>query len=1084
MKIINMHLDDFGIYHNVSWQPPESGLIVMHGNNESGKTTLMKYVRSMFFGYLRGDWRGYFGHMDIRREDGHEYTIYRNEKESYLTDGDEKILEEPADLWWHSLDRQTYDKIFAMGLEDLQGFKILSNEEVRSHFFSMESGVRIGMTRQDLAKTMGELLVASSQGKKPINALLNEQKEFDAKIRGLAYDEQEFADLQTKERSTHEVENRIRLEIEETKQQIERISMPIAAWDVYKRGQDALKQMQTLADVAQFPVDGAQQWSELETQIKDINRQIKALEETARTGPAFQEEWKRWLVDGQSLDDMYQHVMPWKQGLEELAAHKDEEMDWQFEQNKHVESLKPYLEGEAVPETVDWQRGISLADDLQRYTQELEKWQASKPKNVSSLPDTDGEEPERTQAEWEAIGKAVADIQNTLMERQKVQEQLAWLENEPVNSSHGFLYLSILFFIGAAALLWLVFDQNFDLAIGIGGAVACAVVGVICYIKQGVGADRVPKKIDELQGQLAVIQARLEDGAEGAKIDLSVTESNAVWSKKLDEVRKAYLDWKTAESKNAWEKEQKVMYDALYGKWEAAGKSWKDKMQACQAAWKAWQQTTGFTKVKASDAKTVKEIWDAWQTVTATLTQWQQRKETLVRQITVWHDTAEQLFREVGVTLPSTPENAEKVYKQDKMQACQAAWKAWQQTTGFTKVKASDAKTVKEIWDAWQTVTATLTQWQQRKETLVRQITVWHDTAEQLFREVGVTLPSTPENAEKVYKQWQDIRVQAEVAKEQDKQESQRRDQIAQLKRDRDMKEQNQHLLLTKTGAQTAGEFRSKLLKFRQFQQYKEVFDQSEAHLRLIAKNPKNLVELRHELKIHNIKNWTEEREYYEKKIADAEKKRNEVAEKRGSIIERLSQMAKSNEYSKLLQEKQNRKAELDTKVNDWLTYVFAQYMLGEAQTYYEKVRQPVVIRTASEYLHRMTQGRYTLQASFDGKELYAVDSSQRRIPEKQWSSGLGDQVYLAIRISLAVAFSKQIEPMPIILDDILVRFDEQRQKEAVQFLASLGKKEQVFLFTCSKATRDIAAAVQQELAGETDTVHLYTISQGTIAEG
>lgn len=995
MKIINMHLDDFGIYHNVSWQPPESGLIVMHGNNESGKTTLMKYVRSMFFGYLRGDWRGYFGHMDIRREDGHEYTIYRNEKESYLTDGDEKILEEPADLWWHSLDRQTYDKIFAMGLEDLQGFKILSNEEVRSHFFSMESGVRIGMTRQDLAKTMGELLVASSQGKKPINALLNEQKEFDAKIRGLAYDEQEFADLQTKERSTHEVENRIRLEIEETKQQIERISMPIAAWDVYKRGQDALKQMQTLADVAQFPVDGAQQWSELETQIKDINRQIKALEETARTGPAFQEEWKRWLVDGQSLDDMYQHVMPWKQGLEELAAHKDEEMDWQFEQNKHVESLKPYLEGEAVPETVDWQRGISLADDLQRYTQELEKWQASKPKNVSSLPDTDGEEPERTQAEWEAIGKAVADIQNTLMERQKVQEQLAWLENEPVNSSHGFLYLSILFFIGAAALLWLVFDQNFDLAIGIGGAVACAVVGVICYIKQGVGADRVPKKIDEIQGQLAVIQARLEDGAEGAKIDLSVTESNAVWSKKLDEVRKAYLDWKTAESKNAWEKEQKVMYDALYGKWEAAGKSWKDKMQACQAAWKAWQQTTGFTKVKASDAKTVKEIWDAWQTVTATLTQWQQRKETLVRQITVWHDTAEQLFREVGVTLPSTPENAEKVYKQ-----------------------------------------------------------------------------------------WQDIRVQAEVAKEQDKQESQRRDQIAQLKRDRDMKEQNQHLLLTKTGAQTAGEFRSKLLKFRQFQQYKEVFDQSEAHLRLIAKNPKNLVELRHELKIHNIKNWTEEREYYEKKIADAEKKRNEVAEKRGSIIERLSQMAKSNEYSKLLQEKQNRKAELDTKVNDWLTYVFAQYMLGEAQTYYEKVRQPVVIRTASEYLHRMTQGRYTLQASFDGKELYAVDSSQRRIPEKQWSSGLGDQVYLAIRISLAVAFSKQIEPMPIILDDILVRFDEQRQKEAVQFLASLGKKEQVFLFTCSKATRDIAAAVQQELAGETDTVHLYTISQGTIAEG
>lgn len=155
MKIIQMNLDDFGIYHNVSWTPPEKGLIVMHGQNESGKTTLMKYVRSMFFGYPRGEWKGYFGHMDIRREDGHEYRIYRNEKESYIADGDEVIHEEPATLWWHSLERGTYDKIFAMGLEDLQGFKILSNEEVRSHFFSIEGGVRMGAVRRDFTRQMG-----------------------------------------------------------------------------------------------------------------------------------------------------------------------------------------------------------------------------------------------------------------------------------------------------------------------------------------------------------------------------------------------------------------------------------------------------------------------------------------------------------------------------------------------------------------------------------------------------------------------------------------------------------------------------------------------------------------------------------------------------------------------------------------------------------------------------------------------------------------------------------------------------------------------------------------------------------------
>ena len=323
MKITEMHLDDFGIYHNVSWNPPEHGLIVMHGRNESGKTTLMKYVRSMFFGYLRGDWKGYFGSMGIRREDGKEYRIVRNEKEYFLSDGQEKVQEEPANLWWHGLDRQTYDTIFAMGLEDLQGFKILSNEAVRSHFFSIEGGIGMGLARSEVTKHMGDLLVASPQGKKPINALLNEQKDFDRRITGMAYDEDEFASLQETEQTTHEIENRIRLDIEESKQQIERISMPIAAWDVYKRGQDAMQHMQALADVSQFPADGAQKWAELEQNIKAIDEQVRKLKATSRKGPAFQESWNRWLACGPQLDAMAHHVGEWKQGREELSDHED-----------------------------------------------------------------------------------------------------------------------------------------------------------------------------------------------------------------------------------------------------------------------------------------------------------------------------------------------------------------------------------------------------------------------------------------------------------------------------------------------------------------------------------------------------------------------------------------------------------------------------------------------------------------------------------------------------------------------------------------------------------------------------------------
>ena len=62
------------------------------------------------------------------------------------------------------------------------------------------------------------------------------------------------------------------------------------------------------------------------------------------------------------------------------------------------------------------------------------------------------------------------------------------------------------------------------------------------------------------------------------------------------------------------------------------------------------------------------------------------------------------------------------------------------------------------------------------------------------------------------------------------------------------------------------------------------------------------------------------------------------------------------------------------------------------------------------------------------------------RLPIYHWSSGLADQVYLALRLALAKVFSYQVDALPIILDDILVRFDEDRQKSALELLAELGE--------------------------------------------
>src|SRR5207253_8935752 len=60
MRIENIHVDGFGVWNDKTWGPLEPGLNVFHGPNETGKSTLMGFVRAMFFGFeMRGTAKRY-----------------------------------------------------------------------------------------------------------------------------------------------------------------------------------------------------------------------------------------------------------------------------------------------------------------------------------------------------------------------------------------------------------------------------------------------------------------------------------------------------------------------------------------------------------------------------------------------------------------------------------------------------------------------------------------------------------------------------------------------------------------------------------------------------------------------------------------------------------------------------------------------------------------------------------------------------------------------------------------------------------------------------------------------------------------
>ena len=178
------------------------------------------------------------------------------------------------------------------------------------------------------------------------------------------------------------------------------------------------------------------------------------------------------------------------------------------------------------------------------------------------------------------------------------------------------------------------------------------------------GTDRIPRKIAEIEGQLGKLNQQISDLSKDAEITLDVEAANDRWQQELDGVRKQYMDWQTRESKNAWQKEQKVMYDAIYGTWQEEGNTCKKKLLASETAWEGWRDQSGFTKLETADMAKAKDAWDIWKQMTTASNDWKRRKLDVNSSISRWTDTAEQIFREVGVKKPVSPDEAEAVYKQ------------------------------------------------------------------------------------------------------------------------------------------------------------------------------------------------------------------------------------------------------------------------------------------------------------------------------------------------------------------------------------------------------------------------------------
>ena len=154
-----------------------------------------------------------------------------------------------------------------------------------------------------------------------------------------------------------------------------------------------------------------------------------------------------------------------------------------------------------------------------------------------------------------------------------------------------------------------------------------------------------------------------------------------------------------------------------------------------------------------------------------------------------------------------------------------------------------------------------------------------------------------------------------------------------------------------------------------------------------------------------------------------------------------------------LLYKLQQVDARLERLRNTYAALELAQSALADAAAELQRRFAPRISREAQRMFAQMTHDRYDRLTLSQDLSLNAAAGAEGVLRSTLWrSEGTVDQMYLALRL----AVSRELSPhAPLILDDALVRFDDERHAAAMEILQSEGKNRQILLFTCQ--TRELS---------------------------
>lgn len=1057
MKLKDLHIDGFGVWSDLTVDALPDGMTLFYGPNEAGKTTVMQFLRSMFYGftaqrrekYLPPVFDGIPGGSIRLLGPGGGYQLRRHTSMTDQSCGGRLTIEGPdgqtqgqhrLTSLMGQIDEAIFTNVFAIGMRELQELGSLDNTAAADELYKLSSGLdRVSLV--DVIRSLQQArqsIVGSddSEGNlEKLNTLILRRDALREETRTLMVASRRYGELASLRQSQQQEIADLKQRIESGEREIRIVETAVSILEPWQQRKELAKQVAELKADADFPEAAPGKLVKIDSGLEERQAKLESVKEKRRSvrEKASQIPVSAQLMDLESRIEAAAEQSTWIEALESQI----EKINGQIATSESEVSRQAETLGISAEDRSELIQGSDHAvPDLSRQTLAALARPAKRVKEQQFLLDQARSEGvqqkellEKFQDElYDALERSETnDLQQGIRQRHKqladlrriaqlgqhidkLKRHYRSLETESIDLATqevlplNRMLISGLVFIAGVCCLILFLAHLVPIRLFLYGepnlmhGVFCLLIGVLCltvwYFNDQNERRSTAGDLGEVDHQIETLRKQIRE----LEYEQNQIESELPASNHPIDARIRQTEALLGELEDAMPvfHAHAAAQHALQTAQEKATEA-SDGLRQAREEWSATLKRMGLSE--SLSPRSVRKLGEGYETLKASMA----RLQTLRME----GDDRMRERKSLAARIDALYQEAQRIVKQDVAQ-----------------LREDDSD---DLYDSHDDVTSP--QESDHQVSHAGPLEQLHYLQEEVSRQ----------------RHW--LKRRREL-KDQDRQLKR---QQASLARAIERGDQQRRSLWAKCGVANAEQFYQRVDRKAQLVDLTQQHDAVDQQLRSMIPANVNDDDVMKQVDGSTTADLEKRWDALTQRASETQQRIDTLQTQLGESAADMKHLAEDDRLMVAQLELACLQRKIDTMVERWQTLATTGFVVEQVCQKFERERQPETLREASSFLSQLTDGKYIRIWTPLGTNQLKIDQADGSVLDLNvLSRGTREAVFIALRLSLVAAYARRGVTLPLVLDDVLVNFDGNRALHAAETLKTFSELgHQVMMFTC-----------------------------------